>query len=214
MVKKKYKDSGSILNHPAATVASYFVFQGMRYMTLGERSFKLALTMVFAAPFIAFGGNLLVSILVAHGLNFLINGQLPVLMRYVVSDVGLTQRKVENALEKISSTARHWGVKDVLVFGSFSRFQMQSSSDLDLRLYHRPGLLNSIPAYCYAFYIRVWANWNFVPIDIYCFTDPVFLDRMRDDEVPALLLHSEEMREKYPTTLSAEETLKRNSNLR
>lgn len=202
------------MNHPAAAVASYFVFQGMRYMTQGERNFKLALTLVFALLFIAFGVNLLVSLLIAHGLNFLINGQLPVLMRYVVSDVGLTRRKVESAFEKICSTAQRWGVVDVLVFGSFSRYQMQSSSDLDLRLYHQPGPLTSFMAYCYAVYIRVWANLNFVPIDIYCFSDPVFLERMRADEVPALLLHSKEMQQKYPTTLIAEETLEKNSNLR
>ena len=58
------------------------------------------------------------------------------------------------------------------------------SSDLDLRLYHRPGLIHSIELI--AKFIRIWANWNFVPIDIYCFTDPTFLDRMRDDETPAL----------------------------
>jgi len=214
VAKKKYKSCGSILNHPAATVASYFVFQGMRYMTIGERSFKLALTLVFSLPFIAFGCDLLVSMLIAHGLNFLINGQIPVLMRYVVSDVGLTRRKVESALQKISSTARYWGVKDVLVFGSFSRFQMKSSSDLDLRMYHRPDPLSSVLAYCYAVYLRIWANWNFVPIDLYCFTDPVFLDRMRKDEAPALLLDSEEMQQKYPSTLSPEEMLKRNSNLK
>lgn len=183
-------------------------------MTTGERSFKLALTLVFAVPFIAFGCNLLVSMLIAHGLNFLLNGQLPVLMRYVVSDVGLTRRKIESAFRKISSTARYWSVKDILVFGSFSRFQMQSSSDLDLRMYHRPDPLNSVLAYCCAVYIRIWANWNFVPIDVYCFADPVFLDSMREDEVPALLLHSEEMQQKYPSTLSLEEMLKRNSNLK
>lgn len=182
-------------------------------MTVGERSFKLAFTFVLAMLFFSFGGNLLVSILVAHGVNFLTNGQLPVLMRYVMTDIGVTKRKVKSAVEKISSTAPQWDVEDVLIFGSFSRFQMQSSSDLDLRLYHRPGLIHSIRAYCYAVYIRIWANWNFVPIDIYCFTDPTFLDRMRDDETPALLLNSADMRKRYPNTLSAEEMLNRNSHL-
>ena len=103
-------------------------------MTVGERSFKLAFTFVLAMLFFLFGGNLLVSILVAHGVNFLTNGQLPVLMRYVMTDIGVTKRKVKSAVEKISSTAPQWDVEDVLIFGSFSRFQMQSSSDLDLRL--------------------------------------------------------------------------------
>ncbi len=183
-------------------------------MTTGERSFKLGLTLFFTVPLFAFGLNLVVSMLIAHGLNFLINGQLPVLMRYVVSDVGLTRQKVETALQKISSTAPYWGLKDVLVFGSFCRFQMKSSSDLDLRIYHRPGLLGSLLAYWFALYIRIWANWNFIPIDVYCFTDPAFLDRMREDETPALLLYSKEMQKKYPSTLSPEEILKRNSNLK
>jgi len=182
-------------------------------MTLGERVFKLFITLILSALLIVLGLNWITAFLAAHTLNFLINGQLPVLMRYVVSDVGLTRQKVKIALQKISSTASRWGAVDVLVFGSFSRFQMRSSSDLDLRLYHGPGLLNSIMAYCYATYIRIWANLKFVPIDLYCFTDPSFLDRMREDEVPALLLQSEKMQKKYPTTLSVAEMLEKNSNL-
>lgn len=185
----------------------------MRYMTPGERNFKLGITLILTALLVNLDFNPIMSLLFAHGLNFLINGQLPVLLRYVVSDIGLTREKVEIALEKITRTAMAWRAVDILVFGSFSRFSMNSTSDLDLRLYHHTGFLNSLMAYSYAVVLRVWANVNFIPLDIYCFSDPNFLNRMREDEVPALLLGSSEMLSRYPSTLSVEEMLEKNSGL-
>jgi hypothetical protein len=183
-------------------------------MTPGERNFKLSITIIFTVPLVIFGVNPISSLIVAHGLNFLINGQLPVLLRYVVSDIGLTREKVERALAKIKRNAKAWGAVDILVFGSFSRFCMKSTSDLDIRLYHRPGFLDSLMAYSYAVVLRVWANVNFIPLDIYCFSDPNFLNRMREDEVPALLLGSSEMLSRYPSTLNVEEMLEKNAGLK
>ena len=183
-------------------------------MTPGERNFKLVITIILTLSFAFLGVNSITSLLAAHGLNFLINGQLPVLLRYVISDIGLTRDKVGRALAKLKKTAKAWGAVDILVFGSFSRFCMKSTSDLDIRLYHRPGFLNSLTAYSCAVKLRVWANVNFIPIDIYCFSDPNFLNRMREDEVPALLLGSSEMLSRYPSTVSVEEMLKKNTDLR
>lgn len=187
-----------MLNHPAVTVASYLVFQGMRYMTSGERTFKIALTIFFTTLLVLAGLHPLIALLFGHGLNFMSNGQIPVLMRYVVSDVGLTGVKVKMALDKFSGTAQKFGVTEILVFGSFSRHSMKSSSDLDLRFYHRPDFFSAFVVYLYATYIRIWANVNFIPIDVYCFSNPAFLNRMRADENPALLFCSDDMLLKYP----------------
>lgn len=198
MTKKKYRNSNTLVNLPVVTVLSYFIFQGMRYMSQGERWFKLSLTMIAALLFNLAGLDILWALIVGHALNFLTNGQLPVLMRYVVSDVGLTREKVHFALTKMQTTAQHFGIIDILIFGSFSRHAMKSSSDLDLRFRHRPGVLPSLLAYCYATYIRIWANLNFIPIDVYCFAETKFLERMREDENPALLFSSQEMCTRYP----------------
>ena len=208
--KQKYSSRGKVLNHPAFTVASYFVFQGTRYMSWGERSYKLGLTIVFALLLMFAGLHPLPALLFGHLLNFLLNGQLPVLMRYVLSDVDMTRAKVGKALEKLERTAGRFGVVDILVFGSFSRHSMKPTSDLDLRFYHRPDFLSAFLAYIYAAYIRLWANLNFIPIDVFCFSQAAFLDRMRADENPALLFAADEMRRKYPNAQNVDETLRHN----
>lgn len=198
MARKKYRNGNTLRNHPMVTVLSYFIFQGMRYMTSGERWFKISLTLIATLLLNLAGLHILLALFVGHALNFVTNGQLPVLMRYVVSDVGLTREKVRIALTKMQTTAPRFGIIDILIYGSFSRHVMKSTSDLDLRFQHRPGVLPSHLAYCYATYIRIWANLNFIPIDVYCFTEAKFLDRMREDEIPALLFSSQEMCTKYP----------------
>ena len=199
MAKKKYQNGNTIRNLPAVTVITYFIFQGMRYMTPGERWFKIGLTSIATLLLNLAGLHILLALIAGHALNFVTNGQLPVMMRYVVSDVGLTREKVRIALVKMQATAERFGIIDILVYGSFSRHVMKSTSDLDLRFQHRPGVLRSLLAYCYATYIRIWANLNFIPIDVYCFTEAKFLDRMREDEIPALLFSSQEMSTKYPS---------------
>ncbi|MDC0585096.1 hypothetical protein OAO71_00235 [Planctomycetota bacterium] len=213
MAKKKYQKGNPLRNHPVVTVLSYFIFQGMRYMTLGERWFKISITLTLALLLNLAGLHIGVALIVGHALNFVTNGQLPVLMRYVVSDIGLTHDRVRVALTKMQRTAPHFGIIEILIYGSFSRHVMTSTSDLDLRFQHRPGILPSVWAYCYATYIRIWANMSFIPIDVYCFTDSGFLDRLREDEIPALLLSSQEMSAKYPDAQDPFIALSKNTTL-
>jgi len=213
MAKKKYPSAGRLQNYPLVTVLSYFIFQGMRYMTLGERAYKLALTVILAFWLFRLGAHPLVAILVGHGVNFVLNGQIPVLMRYVASDIGLTRSKALKSIDKMLYTAGKFGVVDILIFGSFCRHSMKSTSDLDLRFFHRPDLRSALAAYIYATYIRIWANFNYIPIDVYCFSEPAFLDRMRSDENPALLFFSKEMRQKYPSAQKPTDALNCNEGL-
>lgn len=213
MKKRKLHASISFLNSSWVTVVSYVVFQGMLYMTPGERWFKIGLTLILALLLNLAGLPIVVALIVGHALNFLSNGQLPVMMRYVVSDVGLTREKVRIALNKMETTARRFGIIDILIYGSFSRHVMKSTSDLDLRFQHRPGIMSSMLAYCYATYIRVWANLNFIPIDVYCFTEAEFLNKMREDEIPALLFSSQEMYKKYPDAQNPIVALEKNTAL-
>jgi predicted nucleotidyltransferase len=213
MAKKKYQNDKPIKSLAVFTVVSYFIFQGTRYMTPGERWFKISLTLIFALIFRYAGLGFGVALIVGHALNFVTTGQIPVMMRYVVSDVGLNRSKVLMALEKIKATAPRFGIVEVLIYGSFCRHVMKSTSDLDLRIQHRSGVFQSIMAYFYAAYIRIWANLNFIPIDLYCFTEANFLDRMRDDEIPALLFSSEEMCRKYPDNQDPVVSLEKNEAL-
>ncbi|SFQ78742.1 hypothetical protein [Donghicola eburneus] len=214
MAKNKYRSENRLINLPVVTVLSYFVFQGMRYMTLGERFFKISITITLALFMNFCGLDIISALIIGHAINFLSNGQLPVMMRYVLSDVGLTSEKVQLALRKMQATAQHYGIVEILIYGSFSRHVMKSSSDLDLRFKHRRGFVQSLRAYCYATYIRLWANLNFIPIDVYCFTENEFLDRMREDEVPALLFSSPEMLKKYPDAQEPISALEKNRSLR
>lgn len=214
MKKIKYTTKHRLLRHPAVTVASYFVFQGMRYMTRGERAFKLSITATLGLLAYYLGAHPGVALIAGHTGNLLMNGQLPVLMRYVIGDVGLTMNRAHRALDKIRSTAPRFGVTEALFYGSFSRHSMTASSDIDIRFCHAPGFTSSLSAYAYAMYMRLWATYNFIPLDVYCFSSPSFLLRMRADENPAILFREPGLLALYPTATDAYTTLKANLGLR
>ena len=214
MPKEKKQQRNYFPNNRLTTFASYFLFQGMRYMTTGERAYKSMLTLVFAIPFLTIFKSFLVCIIFGHCLNFIANGQLPVLMRYIVSDVHLTREKITFAINEMKKTAGRFEIVDILIYGSFCRHSMHSNSDLDLRFYHQPDMKSSVLAYTYATYIRLWANWHYIPIDVYCFSDPSFLDQMRKDENPASIFFSSDMIQKYPKAQNTETALNKNEILK
>lgn len=182
-------------------------------MTSGERAFKIAFTLIMGLPFMIVGSPIIMSLLLGHLINFILNSQIPVMMRYVVSDPGLKRQDLEKAIKKLEHTAANFGIKEILFYGSFCRHQMKSTSDLDLRFQHMPGAVWSLKAYFYAFYMRLWSNLNGVPLDVYCFSDSQFLEKMRTDEHPALLFYSVEMTNRFKDAEGAWDALANNKNI-
>lgn len=183
-------------------------------MTPGERTFKIGFTLSVSLPCLIAGAQLPLALLLGHVCNFVLNSQIPVMMRYVVRDPGLKRRDIEKTIKKLENTAPKFGIREVLFYGSFCRHQMTSTSDLDLRFHHLPGLRPSLNAYCYAFYMRLWANLNGVPIDVYCFSDPQFLNKMNKDEYPSLLFFSKDSHRRFKRAESAWTTLAGNKGIR
>ena len=77
---------------------------------------------------------------------------------------------------------------DVLVIGSFCRGKMSKTSDLDMRIYHKNDFISSLKAYMMATVLRFIGLWIKFPIDIFCFSDLKFLDKISKDEIPVNFL--------------------------
>ena len=99
-----------------------------------------------------------------------------------------------NKLIKIASP------KDILIIGSFARGKMSKSSDLDIRLYHDSSFFNSLKAYFMATLLRFFGLFMRFPIDIFCFSDLQFLDKISVKEVPVNFLKDNNILKKYPTS--------------
>lgn len=196
---------GKILKTRLAVIASNWVFQGMRYMNIYEISLKLLLDIVFMYVLVAFyPGNLqflyilLLAFIIAHTINWVINGHIFVLMRYV-APVPKTKKHFDDFIGKMKVSAVRWkSVDGIAIYGSYCRGDLHKFSDLDVRVIAKPGRINAISGSVFCFYQRLIAFFAVFPLDIYCCDRMDCLDRLRDDENPLILIdHSGRLAQRY-----------------
>lgn len=205
----KYKDTAEItkytvlqkiLSHPFIVVAGNWLFQGMRYMETGERIIKLTVTLTTSLLVIILAlyskGSIsfieaTISFIFGHTLNWIFNGQIFVLLRYLPVKGNMTLEKMKSFINIIQKLAlRTDSLQAVLIFGSLSRGEVGVSSDLDVRIMRRKGLINALHAYILAIKLRFLAFVKAFPLDIYTFADISFLWRLKADEEPVVVINN------------------------
>lgn len=196
---------GRILKTRLAVIASNWVFQGMRYMNIYEIGLKLFLDILFVFILLNFFLKeipllpaVLIALLSAHTINWIINGHIFVLMRYV-APVPKTEKHFEDFITKIKTSALRWkSIDGVAIYGSYCRGNLHQFSDLDVRVITRPGIMNAVYGSIFCFYQRLIAFFYIFPLDIYCCDKMEFLDQLRDDEKPFILIdHSGRLSARY-----------------
>jgi hypothetical protein len=169
----------------------HWAFQSLFYMDPTERRFKLLLDVTLAAV----GAALLshwcswpiawaLAFLAAHTLNFLFNGHLwGVLKHYGLVSV---------SYEAFSSYAQGFGaragressIRRMAVYGSLARQCWSPSSDLDVRLVRKPGLINGGRACWFVLRERSRALIARFPLDVYVLDDDTSLRKLSTEEEP------------------------------
>ena len=159
-----------------------------------ERLFKLSIdalltTLIGAVLIIWFPWPIafLLALLIAHTINFLINGQLWVLLKHyglVSNSYAQFTSYVEGFTERSNQTT---SIRSVLVFGSLSRDEWSPSSDLDARIVPFPGRINALRACWFLLCERSRALWHRFPLDAYVIDSELPLSRLRADEMPTAL---------------------------
>lgn len=203
MPKIKYKDknfASYLLSYRLIVLASNVVFQGIRYMSLGERLYKISITVFFAILINFVIDNFFISFIIGHLFNYILNGQFYVVFRYLSSKQVMSRVHLDKYIKIIERNIATFKPLDVLATGSFCRGEMSRHSDLDLRIYHSNDFISSLRAYIMATTLRFIGLWKRFPIDVYCCSDLVFFDKLDKIEIPVNFLQNVEFLEKYPTS--------------
>lgn len=203
MTKKKYDEKGLLnvfLNLKVVVFFSNVVFQGIRYMSNGEKFYKIIVTVLFSLPFYFLFNNIYISLTIGHLLNYIFNGQFYVVFRYLSSKRTMSYESLISYTEVIIKLNKIFSPKDILIIGSFARGKMSKSSDLDIRLYHDSSFFNSLKAYLMATLLRSYGLIMKFPIDIFCFSDLGFLDKINKNEIPVNFLNNDMILNRYPTS--------------
>jgi hypothetical protein len=211
MPKVKYKDKSYlsyILSFRLIVFLSNIIFQGIRYMSWGERIYKISITIVFAILLNFAIDNILISVIIGHLMNYIANGQFYVVYRYLSSNQTMSREDLDKYIRLIEKYIKIFKPLDVLVIGSFCRGKMGKTSDLDIRLYHKNDLASSLKAYIMATLLRFIGLWVKFPIDIFCFSNLNFLEKIDKEEIPVNFSENKQFLIKYPTSTNYKNHLK------
>lgn len=171
-------------------IVSNWTFQGMLYADKTERSFRLLLDCLMTLVLYTFFINLVLdqytglvfSFFIAHTVNWIFNGQLFVLSRYI----GFKPRKSNNFCKFLSElkyrAEREKSIQLIAVYGSMSRKELSENSDLDVRIVRKKGFLNGLRACLFGFSERMRALFNSFPLDLYIIDSTDHLYKIRKDE--------------------------------
>lgn len=183
-----------LLEQTATGCVIHWVFQGILYADRTERWFKIGLDLILTLILgLFFSGWMrpvsawISAFLCAHTLNFIFNAQLWVLLKHY----GLVRNSYQDFETYIEAfrkrVERQPSIQYAAVYGSYVRGEWKPSSDLDVRLVRRAGLLNGLVACWFLMVERTRAFFRRFPLDIYVADNFESLERLRIDEAPLVL---------------------------
>lgn len=170
-----------------------WTFQGILYADKTEKAFRVTVDIIltmFFASLIPISNNyidLFVSFLISHSLNWIFNGQLFVLAKNVTKISNNPQKIISYANKLKERSAKEKSINCMLLYGSLVRGEINPTSDLDVRIIRKPGILNGLRACIFGFKERSRALFHQFPLDMYVVDSPKHLLKMRSDEEPLVL---------------------------
>ena len=173
-----------------------WIFQGILYMDKTEKIFKVSFDVFFTLIFwfiflfltkINFLFSLILAFILAHTVNWLLNNNLFGLFK-TFGNVKTCEKTFREYLSRlIRKLEKEQSIVWVGIYGSLARGEFKETSDLDVRIIRKPGVMNGVRACIFILRERAWATFNRFPLDIYVGDSFEFLKKMRKDEEPIVL---------------------------
>lgn len=178
-------------------IASNWVFHGFLYMEKTEKAFFLLFDLLLFFPiwfFLSLVLNLffssLVSLFVAHTIHWLFDGHVYVMLKNLGRSK-TPKAKFSEYINSLSEKAKNEkSILSIVAFGSLSRGEVSDTSDLDLRIIRRSGLVNGIRACGFTLLERSKALLIKFPLDVYILDSPKNLTKLSLDETPIIIYNS------------------------
>lgn len=178
----------ALLQSCPVILAINWCLQGMRGMDRGELAFRLLLEGLVTLA-LAPGIGLLPALVVAHTLNFLVNGQLWVCARYCAfwhRSPAALDRFLREVVARLRASP--W-LEEAVCIGSCGAQAVarHDRADIDLRLIAPAGWRGWLEVNLLLLVLRARALVRLVPLDLYAYDSPASLERFRQDE-PLLVI--------------------------
>jgi len=176
---------------------SAWVLQGVRITNWREVVIRYAIDIVLMSIMMLLGIHWLLAFVIAHTLNFTLNGQLFAMYTHMGATNVTPESFLANTIEISKKIEKHSFIRASIAYGSLSRGCYKSTSDIDIRLIPADG--GWWATAFYAVWLRTWAFFAKYPLDMYCYDPDVVIKKMRTDELPIMVNeHDKCMLKWYP----------------
>lgn len=183
-----------LLYSRVTAMALHWTFQSMLSMDFTELSFKIItdilLTLIFSlllVNWLPLVFAILISFFIAHTLNFLFNGQIIAVLKHF-GDITHELSEFEQYINAIKTRLqKEPSIRWAALYGSITRGELKTTSDLDIRMIRYPGFINGVRACWFTLLERTRAFLQRYPIDILVLDSPRLLKRLRPDESPLVI---------------------------
>mgnify|MGYP001099176109 CR=1 FL=1 len=179
-----------------------WLFQGVRGMDAKELSFRILLLagsttgialFIHAQAGTAPSTALALGLLISHTLNFLVNGQFWVCLRYCPAYRREPRSLTRSVSALVSDVQRQSWLSEAVIIGSLARQATLpgARADIDLRLVFPPGIGNWLRTNLLLLRLRAKAFVAGLPLDLYAYEHPATLRRFDQAEPLGIVLDRE-----------------------
>ena len=186
---------------------SAWILQGVRITNWREVVIRYAIDIVLMAIMIATGLHWIWAFIIAHSINFALNGQLFAMYTHMGATGVKADKFLKDTIILRQKIEQHPFIQASIAYGSLSRGCYKKTSDIDIRLI--PAVGGWWKTALYAVWLRTWAFFIHYPLDMYCYDSEVVIKRMRTDELPIMVNeHGKCMMKWYPKRVEFDEFVK------
>ena len=186
-------------------IAAWFL-QGIRYMNWREAVIKVFIDLLLTAALFFCGVHVLIAWVIAHTVNFCLDGQLFAMFTHFGANGVPAQYFFDETLRIAERLKTKQAVAHALAFGSLSRGEYKKTSDIDLRLVPASGEWNFWKCSFLALVMRTICFFRGYPLDLYVFSLKELTKKMRIDEPPVLISGATgKLADIYPRVITLDE---------
>lgn len=198
---------GELCRYGFMIFLSAWILQGVRITNIREVVIRYAIDLILMAMLIVSGMHWALAFVIAHSINFMLNGQLFAMFTHMGATGVKADRFLADTICIREKIAKRPFIRAAIAYGSLSRGCYKKTSDIDLRLIPAEG--GWWKTALYAVWLRTWAFFRQYPLDMYCYDPDVVVKKMRTDELPIMLSESNKcMMKLYPERVEFDEFVK------
>lgn len=183
-----------LLRSKWSALSIHWTFQGLLNMDRTERLFKLSTDLGVALLFwislrlvMVEYAAVLVSLIMAHTVNLIFNGQIPALFLHYGAKKYDRQAVLHYMDGLRSRMSREPSILAIGIWGGIARGEEEDYPDVDLRFFRKHGIRNGLGACWVMVKERSRALFNGFPLDAFLSDGWRHIAHLRADETPVLL---------------------------